>query len=193
MPTACSRGGNKTVTDESCVVVVGLGEVGRPLFELLSKSHRTVGVDIAPVGEEVGETDFLHVCYPFQIGGFVAETVRYIKRFQPKITVINSTVSVGTTRLIAESTGTTVVNSPVRGKHARMLEELKHYTKFVGASDPATAAEAARHFESVGLKVKILSSPEATELATPTETTYFGLMIAWAQELERYCDQAVQN
>ena len=40
------------------------------------------------------------------------------------------------------------------------------------------------------MKTKILSSPEATELAKLTETTYFGLMIAWAQELERYCDQS---
>jgi len=40
------------------------------------------------------------------------------------------------------------------------------------------------------LKTNMLSSPEATELAKLTETTYFGLMIAWAQEVERYCDQS---
>ena len=39
------------------------------------------------------------------------------------------------------------------------------------------------------MKTKVLSSPEATELAKLTETTYFGLMITWAQEIERYCDQ----
>jgi UDP-N-acetyl-D-mannosaminuronate dehydrogenase len=39
------------------------------------------------------------------------------------------------------------------------------------------------------MKTKILSSPEATELAKLAETTYFGLLIAWAQEVERYCDQ----
>ena len=38
-----------------------------------------------------------------------------------------------------------------------------------------------------------MSSPEATELAKLTETTYFGLMIAWAQEIERYCDQSGQD
>jgi UDP-N-acetyl-D-mannosaminuronate dehydrogenase len=81
----------------------------------------------------------------------------------------------------------------VRGKHGRMLEDLRFYTKFVGALDPAAAEQAVRHFESVGLKTKVLSSPEATELAKLTETTYFGVMIAWAQELERYCDQSGQN
>ena len=43
------------------------------------------------------------------------------------------------------------------------------------------------------MKTKILSSPEATELAKLTETTYFGVMIAWAQEVERYCDQSGQS
>jgi len=40
------------------------------------------------------------------------------------------------------------------------------------------------------MKTQVLASPEASELAKLTETTYFGLMIAWAQELERLCDQA---
>ena len=71
-----------------------------------------------------------------------------------------------------------------------MLQDLQRYTKFIGAFDSESGAAAARHFESAGLKTKLLASPEATELAKLTETTYFGLMIAWAQELERYCDQS---
>jgi len=63
----------------------------------------------------------------------------------------------------------------------------------VGALNPNDGEKAARHFESLGLKTKILSTPEATELAKLTETTYFGVMIAWAQELERYCDQSGQD
>src|ERR1051326_9612532 len=39
----------------------------------------------------------------------------------------------------------------------------------------------------------LFRSPEATELAKLTETTYFGLMIAWAQEVERYCNRANQD
>jgi len=171
------------------VVVAGLGEVGKPLFQLISECQEVVGVDISPVGR-IEDVEVLHVCYPFQVKDFIGETARYIELFKPAVTVINSTVAVGTTRAVAERTGTAVVNSPVRGKHARMLEELRLYTKFVGAADPAAGERAARHFESVGLTTKVLSTPEATELAKLTETTYFGLMIAWAQELERYCDQS---
>lgn len=170
------------------IVVVGLGEVGRPLFELLSKYYDTVGVDIAPL-DRIEHADVLHVCYPFEIKDFIGETTRYIELFKPELTIINSTVAVGTTRAVADRTGTTVVSSPVRGKHVRMFEELQKYTKFVGATDPHAGNQAAAHFEAAGLKTKVLSSPEATELAKLTETTYFGLMIAWAQEIERYCDR----
>src|SRR5437867_3724449 len=100
--------------DKKRVVVVGLGEVGRPLFE---------------------------------IKDFVGETARYIRLFRPTLTIINSTVGVGTTRAIARRTGAAVVHSPVRGKHARMLEEVRAYTKFVGAIDPADGQYAAEHFK----------------------------------------------
>lgn len=171
------------------IIVAGLGEVGKPLFELISRHHDTIGMDVAPV-HVAGDVDILHVCYPYQIKDFIGETVRYVDRFKPAITVINSTVAIGTSRAVAERTGAKVVNSPVRGKHARMFEDLRMYTKFIGALDTASADLASKHFESVGLKTKVLSSPEATELAKLTETTYFGLMIAWAQEVERFCEHS---
>lgn len=179
--------------EQQKIVVVGLGEVGKPLFELASRYHQAIGVDIDPPKQQVESVDVLHICFPFEIKDFIGESARYINLFQPTVTIINSTVGIGTTRAIAQRTGTAVVNSPVRGKHVRMLEELQHYTKFVGAIEPAAAQLAAKHFESMGLKTKTLSAPEATELAKLTETTYFGLMIAWAQEVERYCDRVDQD
>ena len=175
------------------VVVVGLGEVGRPLLELASARHKAVGLDVAPPTERVERADVMHICYPFEIKDFVGETARYIERFAPGVTIVNSTVGVGTTRAIAERTGTAVVHSPVRGKHVRMRDELLNYTKFIGAIDLASGKHAAEHFESMGIRTRVLSSPEATELAKLTETTYFGLMIAWAQEVERYCDRLGQD
>jgi len=180
------------VTSRESIVVVGLGEVGKPLFEVLSGSYLTTGVDITPPAA-VHKADVLHICIPFEIRDFVGETARYIEMFRPDLTVVNSTVGVGTTRRIAERTGAAVVNSPVRGKHVRMREDLRHYTKFIGAMDSSIGEAAARHFQAAGLKTKVLSTPEATELAKLTETTYFGLMIAWAQELERYCDLSGAN
>ena len=179
--------------EDNSIVVVGLGEVGRPLLQFLSGRYKVIGIDITPPTEPIGKVDVLHLCFPFEIKDFVGESARYIEMFKPRLTIIHSTVAVGTTRAVAERTGAAVAHSPVRGKHARMLQELQSYTKFIGAMDSASGKYAAEHLGSAGLKTKVLSAPEATELAKLTETTYFGLMITWAQELERYCDQAGQS
>src|SRR5262245_27297314 len=102
------------------VVVVGLGEVGKPLLELTSKYHNATGVDISPPATKVENVDVLHICFPYQIKDFVGEVARYIELFQPKLTIINSTVTVGTTRKIAERAHAPVVYSPIRGKHVSM-------------------------------------------------------------------------
>jgi UDP-N-acetyl-D-mannosaminuronate dehydrogenase len=176
----------------STVVIVGLGEVGKPLLEIMKRRYQTFGVDInqpAPVSQ----CNVMHICFPFQNRNFVGQVVEYIHQYRPALTVINSTVAPGTTRSIAVESGTAVVNSPVRGKHARMQEELLHYTKFVGALDPRSGQRAVEHFEAIGMKAKLLASPEASEIAKLTETTYFGLLIAWAQEVERYCAKLGAN
>ena len=172
------------------MVVVGLGEVGRPLLELLGRRFDVVGIDVdTPWPDDDVPVSVMHVCFPFEIADFVGETVRYMERFAPRLTIIDSTVAVGSTRAVHERTGAPVVHSPIRGKHTQMTAELLRYTKYVGGIDRFSAFEAAAHFESVGLTTKILASPEATELAKLTETTHFGLLIAWAQEVARYCDQ----
>ena len=174
------------------VIIVGLGEVGKPLLEIMKGRYQVFGVDInqpAPVSQ----SDVMHICFPFQDGNFVGQVLQYINQYRPALTVINSTVAPGTTRRIAVESGAAVVNSPVRGKHARMQEEMLHYTKFIGALDAQSGRRAVNHFEEAGMKTNLLSSPEATEIAKLTETTYFGLLIAWAQEVERYCSKLGAN
>ena len=174
------------------VVIVGLGEVGKPLLEIMKRRYQTFGVDIDQPAS-ISQCDVMHVCFPFHSEKFCRQVVEYIHQYRPALTVINSTVAPGTTRRIAAESGTAVVNSPVRGKHARMQEEMFHYTKFIGALDLPSGQRAVEHFEQVGMKSKLLSSPEASEIAKLTETTYFGLLIAWAQEVERYCMELSTN
>ena len=150
---------------------------------VIPERHLETFRDVSVMGEEEAK----------RMVDFVAETARYIELFTPSLTIINSTVAVGTTRAVSKRTGAAVVHSPVRGKHAHMTEDLRRYVKFVGGVKESDAANAADHFRSIGMTTTVLSSPEATELAKLTETTYFGLLIAWAQEIERYCDQLGPN
>ena len=170
-------------------VVCGLGEIGLPLFHVArgALGDEVVGVDIDPVDVD-GPVGVLHVAYPFEIAEFEGVTASYIGRYKPQVTVIHSTVAPGTTRRVFEKAGAPVVHSPVRGKHFKMRRDLMYYTKFVGGVEAAGPSLAKEHLESLSFGVEVLASAEATELAKLIETTMFGYLIAWAQEVERYCD-----
>lgn len=169
---------------ESSVIVIGMGEVGRPLFEILKRSYRCIDVDISPV-ELSGPCSVLHICYPFQIPGFVEVTAAYIRKYQPELTIINSTVAPGTTRKVQESTRQSVAYSPVRGKHARMESDMLRYKKFVAGFTPAATKKAEDHFALAGFLTGICRTPEIAELSKLIETTWLGVLIGWAQEVER--------
>lgn len=178
------RPGKRAAKDKSVTLVVGLGEVGSALAELLSPHYRVVSVDLesVPCTWPVG---VMHICYPYH-DEFVRTTVDYINKYKPALTVINSTVLPGTTRSVALASGVPVVNSPVRGKHFRMVKDMVRYPKWFGGLEPAAVRRARSHFSAVGMQIRVASSPEAVELAKLLETTYFGLCIAWAQEVERF-------
>ena len=82
-----------TALSNEIVIVAGLGEVGNPLLEILSRSYECIGVDIAPV-EVDRPCSVMHVCYPFQLPDFVGTTASYIEKYKPALTVINSTLAV---------------------------------------------------------------------------------------------------
>jgi len=79
------------------VLVVGLGEVGRPLLEILRGEHRAAGRDIDD--QAFHGVRILHLCFPFG-ADFVATARRYVSRYEPEVVVVNSTVIPGTTRAI---------------------------------------------------------------------------------------------
>jgi UDP-N-acetyl-D-mannosaminuronate dehydrogenase len=164
-------------------LVIGLGEVGGPLLSVLRGAHQAVGRDIEELachGVEV-----LHICFPFG-PEFVASAARYIEQYEPQVVVVHSTVLPGTTRQVQERAGVPAVYSPVRGKHARMTEELLRYRKFITGTSAEAVELVERHLAAAGMRTVRMSSFEALELAKLLETTYFGLLVAWAQEMDRF-------
>ena len=170
-------------------LVVGIGEVGGALAEVLDRSAPVLRHDLERVDFDC-PIGVMHICIPFfSQTQFVTSTLSYIERFRPELTIINSTVLPGTTRMVGAKSRSAVVFSPVRGKHVRMVQDLLRYVKFVAGADPATAALAAAHFSKVGLRTRTMTKLEALELAKVAETTYFGVLIGYAQELNRYSER----
>jgi UDP-N-acetyl-D-mannosaminuronate dehydrogenase len=170
---------------EAAVLVVGLGEVGGPLLEILREAHQAAGRDIEDRSFE--GVRVLHLCFPYT-SDFVSAASRYVSLYEPTVVVVNSTVVPGTTREVQDKTGVPAVYSPVRGKHARMRDELRRYRKFVAGTSAQAVARVEEHFAAAGLTTQRMSSPEALELAKLLETSYFGMLVAWAQEMDRFTD-----
>jgi UDP-N-acetyl-D-mannosaminuronate dehydrogenase len=172
---------------EAAVLVVGLGEIGDPLLGILREAHQAAGRDIED--RPFDGVQVLHLCFPYS-SDFVLAASRYVSLYEPRVVVINSTVIPGTTREIHEKTGVQAVYSPVRGKHTRMTDELRRYRKFVAGTSAQAVALVEDHFSAAGLTTQRMSSPEALELAKLLETSYFGVLVAWAQEMDRFAEAA---
>jgi UDP-N-acetyl-D-mannosaminuronate dehydrogenase len=181
------------------VLIVGLGEVGRPIFELIKESgeYDVYGLDLDKAKMKTLEqtswpknVDIMHVCLPCSNKGKFITIVRdYMEKFRPKLTIINSTVPPETsTALSKTSNEAQIAYSPIRGVHKGddyMKWEIKRWTKYIGGTTKQAAEAARRHFEKVGMKTKVLTSSTETELAKLYETTYRAWMISCFQEMHR--------
>lgn len=165
---------------KSKIGILGFGEVGqalakfykKPLIKDLTRDDGLSGVDI------------LHISIPWN-NNFI-DTVRgEIKKVQPKLTIIHSTVPPGTTKKI----GGMVVHSPIRGIHPQLHKGIKTFVKYIGADDKKAARMASDHLATLKIKTKTFFPSTTTEIGKLLDTSYYGLVIAWHGEKKRLCDK----
>lgn len=176
------------------VVVAGLGEIGSPMLQLISKAVPTVGYDIDKKLMDQKkfdkysklETSFLHICIPFT-DKFIKNVISLYEKFKPEIIVIHSTISPGTTKSLQSMISIPVIYSATRGVHKRMLSDLKKYVKFYSVESTVLSADwASEEYEKLlkkcSVKVKKMTSPLTLELAKiVVDTSYYGWLINYAQ------------
>ena len=173
--------------------VIGLGEIGKPIFKLVSKSVKTVGYDkntklIPKSNQKYVEipTRFLHICIPYN-KAFNSNIKKSVTKFSPKGIVIHSTIQPKTTSQLQSKFNIPVIYSPTRGVHKRMLYDLKRYTKFFAIEKNAPNAKwAGSQFsllmKKASVKTKRVSDPVTLELAKIVcDTSYYGWLINYAQ------------
>ncbi|MFZ0184994.1 MAG: hypothetical protein WAL88_09215 [Nitrosotalea sp.] len=175
-------------------IVIGLGEIGNPILQLISKNNIVVGYDINPKlmdqkkYEKLKHLDtvFCHICIPFS-SKFEKTVLSIVKEHKPQAIVIHGTISPGTTDRIQKNLDIPVIYSATRGVHKRMLNDLKRYTKFyaIGSNAPRmkwASSEYAKLMKKSGVKTKQMSSPITLELAKiVVDTSYYGWLINYAQ------------
>ena len=175
-------------------VIAGLGEIGTPIYRIISKVEPAVGYDLNPKlmnkkkfsQYKTLETSLLHICIPFT-KNFQKNILSLNKKFQPDCIVIHSTISPHTTEQLQKKFKVPIIYSATRGVHKRMEKDIKRYTKFFSIYKWAPNAVSAtksfsRIMKKAGIKTKKMSSPLVLELAKiVVDTTYYGWLINYAQ------------
>ena len=174
------------------ILIIGLGEVGKPLYKILSENFTNVYGYDSDRSKTIHELkaipkpiEIMHIAYPYTGGEFIDSTINYIRSFNPRLVIIHSSIPPRTTRLIQSKTDSVIAYSPVRGKHPDLKEHLRFWTKWISAVNQAGIELAKRHLEEAGFKVKVAKDPESLELAKLWETIYRAAMIACWQEIHR--------
>ena len=173
-------------------MVIGLGEIGLPIYKIISKHFPVEGIDINPIlNKEKSslknhDVAFIHFCIPFS-KNFFNIIKKYEKKIQPEAIVIHSTISPKTTEKLQKTIKSPVIYSATRGVHKRMISDLKRYTKFYSVYNSATKSKYVskmyeQRMKKCGIKTKKLSNPLTLELAKiVVDTSYYGWLINYAQ------------
>lgn len=171
-------------------LVIGYkGEVGSALFEIIEESKQEViGIDRDVIYHNnlvnAYNFDFIHICInnsPL----FITTVMEYIKKYalETTIIIIHTTVKPGTTDLIIHEFDN-VVYSPVRGKHPTLKGDLRKYTKYFSHRRRVILAKVGLMYSSLSIpNLGLREGPLSLEIAKPVNTTYFGYMLAFFQDL----------
>lgn len=160
-------------------LIIGGGQIGSALLEVL-KDYSPDVVDSKRPGDKIYPPyEIIHICFPYS-DEFINEVKRYQKIFNPKYTVIHSTVPVGTSRLCG------AIHSPVVGIHPHLAKSIKTFTKFLGGEQASGVAD---YFRRAGCKVYLFDDQETTELAKLSQTTYYAMTIEYTKMLKRICNE----
>jgi len=155
-------------------LIIGAGEIGKALYEVLSKTYEVYIKDTEPL--ELDGVFTMHICFPYS-KDFVKYVKQYQKQYQPKYTIIHSTVPVGTSKIC------NAYNSPVRGVHPKLARSLRTFVKYLAPFN----LRLKRYFEKAGIRIKLIRKTETTELMKLYCTTIYGLNIIIEKEIYELC------
>lgn len=157
-------------------LIIGFGEIGKALFNILKSAgydvfYRDIDVGIAPE-----PMDILHICFPYS-KSFANAVRRYKRIYKPKYTVIHSTIPIGVSKKCDS------YYSPVRGVHPHLEESLKTFVKYFAPKNKYLK----KYFTDAGIPIEEVDKRETLEVMKLYCTTLYGLNIIAEKEIWNYC------
>jgi len=188
------------------ILVVGMGEIGRPIFEIIEEnSEYTVygeDLDVSKCSPNLSkipdEIDIMHICIPCKdMVSFIKTVSICYKKYTPKLLIINSTVPPRTTHFIADvlqeykpnnKPDCLIAHSPMFGTHyndEEMKDQFIYYPHIIGGINQQSSQVTDDYFKELEFTTMIVSSPLESEIMKIMETTYAGWMITFFNEFHR--------
>lgn len=165
-------------------LIVGFGEVGRALYGIFSDAStidltdtQRYGINSVPRPFGPNTPFTMHICFPYN-EKFVTDVATYQERLKPAITIIHSSVPVGTSDKLD------AVYSPVRGVHPNLEQGIRTFVKYFGGFK---ANEAAALFREQGISTRVVANARTLEAAKLWDTTVYGLQILIEKEIWDWC------
>lgn len=153
-------------------LIIGYGEVGKGLHKVLGD----VFIYDLRLEKPKGDFDVLHIAFPYS-QYFIRDVKKYQKEFKAKLTIIHSSVPVGTSRAC------NAVHSPIRGVHPFLDKGIRTFVKYFGGKN---ADKAALLFKDI-CPTQCVKRSEDTEALKLLDTTQYGWLIVLEKLIYQWC------
>lgn len=156
-------------------LIIGKGQIGTSLYNILNLKHATEIRDIES-DKDYQDVYVMHICFPYS-KKFVSEVIKYQKLYNPKYTIIHSTVKMGTSKKC------NAYYSPVRGIHPHLEKSLQTFVKYLAPK----CKYLVDYFKAVGISIEEHDSTNTLEVMKIYCTTMYGLNIIAEKEIYNFC------
>ena len=167
-------------------VVVGMGEVGSSLANILEHAGQKVFRKDIAEAEIPSGCGVLHLCLNYAALGkekWLELARHYIALYKPALVDVCSTTPPGTTRLL----GKNACHSTTRGLHPNLEAGLLNIAKHVGGH---RALALAAYYAASGIRCMTHGSPDTTEAAHLVHLLDYGIQLISADMRQAFCRQA---
>lgn len=178
------------------VGILGYGEIGKTIAKICQEAGFKILIRELTFDQFKNQkVDYLHINIPeitnYQ---FIKSAIVSINEVSPTLTIINSSVTPGTTRKIFEVTKQPIVHSPVIGIHPNLYASIKYYfPKIIGSVDKKSLLLAKKHFKDLNLKVEVYDNSENSETAKLLDLVYYAWNLVYCKTISKICQNLNLN
>lgn len=162
-------------------LVIGLGDIGQAIYSILDNTDSYTDVKVIDLNKNIQDVidccKYMWVCFPYS-ENFVDEVRKYQEIYKPEITIIFSTVAIGTIEKISNA-----VHAPIEGRHPSLKYYIESWEFIVSYNDKNILEIAKKVFNKyfdLG-RITFVQNTKTTEICKLLSTLNYGVNIEFSR------------